>query len=468
MAQFEIASGIDGGCIRQLFSDCTELGTDLHTFLIERDGKLLVRASKAPYDCTDMREVYSVTKSFTSVAVGILIDAGKLSLDTRLCDVFPQQVPKNADSRALAVRVRDLLSMQGGQPQCTMAQVEYAEHPVACFLGQPFDRKPGEYFVYNTACSCMLGEIVREISGMPLFDFMARHIFAPLGIQNVRMNTTRSGAAEAGAGLQICADDLLKFGEMLLGGGVYRGKRIVSQKYVEEATAFHADTAGRWGNADSEAGYCYHFWRNSVGGYRLDGSDGQFVLMFPQEKTIVVIQSYSTDVQALLDRVYALLPQLDRAKGQGPIPSEPLLPHMPLQLWDGFYALDENLFGFTQLWLHTDDEAVHLTLTNGSGAQTLSAGRGKFLQSAITAPYYRPKLCPILRQDTVERTVTAACCAAAADGTELFLYHKSCPHPARLLLQQSGDVILITMQSNGRHDPAACRITGRCVQRSFS
>ena len=70
MAQFEIASGIDGGCIRQLFSDCTELGTDLHTFLIERDGKLLVRASKAPYDCTDMHEVYSVTKSFTSVAVG--------------------------------------------------------------------------------------------------------------------------------------------------------------------------------------------------------------------------------------------------------------------------------------------------------------------------------------------------------------------------------------------------------------
>lgn len=468
MAQFETAPGIARGAIRQLFADCTSDGNDLHTLLIEQNGTRLVRASKAPYDCTDMREVYSVTKSFTSVAVGILIDEGKLSLDTRLCDIFPQQLPKDADARARALRVRDLLSMQAGQPQCSMPQVEYAEHPVACFLSQPFDRSPGEYFVYNTACSCMLGEIVRELSGMSLFDFMAWRIFEPLGISNVRMNTTRSGAAEAGAGLQICADDLLKFGEMLLAGGVYQGKRIVSQDYVEQATAFHADTSGRWDNADANAGYCYHFWRNSVGGYRLDGSDGQFVLIFPQKKTIVVLQSYSTDVQALLDRVYALLPVLASAQGEGPMPSEPLPPKMPLSLENGFYALEENRYGFTQLWLQVEQDAVRLSLTNGDGMQTLSTGRGKFLQSEITAPYYRPKLCAILRQDTVERTVTAACCAQTEDGVALYLYHKSCPHPARLVLSQSKDEIVITMDSNGRHDPAVCRLVGKKRERAFS
>ena len=465
MERCTTAPQVDPGLIRAFFADCAAAGADLHTLLIEKDGELLVRAAKMPYSCADVREVYSVTKSFTSVAIGTLWDDGLLSFEERLCDIFPESVPQEPCQEALAVRVCDLLSMQAGQPACSMAQVEYAANPVSTFFAQPFDRMPGTYMVYNTACSCMLGEIVRKKTGEELFDYLTRRVFAPLGITNVRMNTTCSGASEAGAGLQISADDLLKFGEMLLGGGLYRGRRIVSEAYLHMASTVHADTSGRWDNADANAGYCWHFWKNSVGGYRADGSDGQFVLVFPEQHTVAVLQSYTPQVQVLLDRIYALLPRLLCAKGDrsAPMPTEPVPDAGTITLQSGVYRLQQNPCGFTQLTLSRQEDAVCLTFSDGTALQSLQAGCGCFKISESTAPYYRPKLYPILRHSVIEKTVTAACCEQTEQGLVLHLYHKSCPHPARMMVQTDAKKLTITMDANGRFDPSACELHGTWI-----
>lgn len=449
MAQFEISGGVSPRCIADYFTDCAARGQEIRSLLIEKGGRLLVRASAAPYDCSDVRENYSVSKSLTTLAVGMLIGDGAFTLDDRIAVLLEDRVPNDADPRFAELSVRHLLSMQTGHDTDAMAKMSRAEDAFAVFCRHKIVHDPGRVFRYNTGASCALGCLVERYAKMPLFDFLTERLFFPLGITAVRENRTADGSAEGGIGFHLCADDLLKIGRLLLHNGTWEGKQLVPAWYLAQAGTKQASTAGLWDNLDSAIGYGFHFWMNSAGGFRADGSLGQYILVFPAQDTVAVLCAESQDVQIELDGIYALLSSLTEGEVQSaeapcylPLPKGEITPRRAL------YRLSENVFGQTRLTLLADGDAVRLVFSDGIRTQELRAGVGSWQESGLCMPYLKPKLCHVMVTERSEPIRISACACQEADGSiRLLLRHRTVPQREEWVLRFTDGELSVTSVS---------------------
>src|SRR6185369_7019363 len=123
--------------------------------------------------------LYSLSKSFTSTAVGLAIAQGKLSIDDEVLKFFPDDAPTNASSNLKAMRVRDLLMMSTGHQDepPTAPDVISAK----TFFDKPVPHLPGTHFKYNTAATFMQSAIVQKVTGQTVLDFLRPRLFEPIG-----------------------------------------------------------------------------------------------------------------------------------------------------------------------------------------------------------------------------------------------------------------------------------------------
>lgn len=251
--------------------------------------------------------LHSLTKSFTSLAVGMLADDGKLSLDDKIVSFFPKQMPSEPCAALLALSVRDLLRMAPGRDQPLMMSNQRGQIKdrdwVRYYLSMPFDRMPGERFSYDTGCTYLLSAAVQEISGETTLDFLTPRLFEPLGIPKPYWETCPMGRSLGGAGLFLRTKELLPFGQLCLQHGVYQGKRLVSEAYLRQATSKQIDTLP-YAPKDSRCGYGYQFWMCHNGTYRADGAYAQFLIVDEENDAVVAIQSKSDNGQGILDAVW--------------------------------------------------------------------------------------------------------------------------------------------------------------------
>lgn len=148
--------------------------------------------------------------------------------------------------------------------------------------------EPGQKFVYNNAGYYLLSCIVHRVTGKTAEKFLREELFEPLGITNYAWSSSLEGETEGGTGLYLSAADMAKLGLLYLGGGIYGGRRILSEKWVKEATLTH------FKSDDMPWGYGYSFWTYpGTNDFRCDGAYQQIVLVLPDKNTVVSFHSYT-------------------------------------------------------------------------------------------------------------------------------------------------------------------------------
>ncbi len=283
----------------------------LHSFMIVRHGQVIAEGWWKPEAADKPHILNSVSKSFNSTAVGLAIEEGKLSLDDRVLKFFPADAPADPSDNLKAMTVRDLLTMTCGQE--TEAKGERGKPTVRAFLAQPVPYKPGTHFLYNTVGSYVLSAIVTKVTGQTSLDYLKTRLFEPLGIETPRWDASDEGNSLGGYGLWLRTEDIAKFGQLYLQKGMWDGKQLIPEKWVEQATRKqvpnekedHSKIGTDW-----TQGYGFQFWKCTHGAYRGDGAGGQFCVVIPDQDMVVAMTAGGANMQGELNAIWALLPAL--------------------------------------------------------------------------------------------------------------------------------------------------------------
>lgn len=284
----------------------------VHAAIVTQSGDTL---GKHHWVAEKPHHMRSLSKSFASCAVGIAVDEGRLALDDKAVDFFPNIQSNSMDERIRNLTVRHLLTMAHGRDESIMlsTQRDHIADPdwVRYFLSMPLDRNPGERFVYDTGATYMLSAILQEITGKTLRDYCVDRLFRPLDIDNPHWETCPQGRTLGGSGLSITVSAVSRFGNMLLNLGQWDGRQLVPAAYISEATAKQIETGDAGAGPDWHLGYGYQFWMCPHGAYRGDGAEGQFCIVLPDEEAVIAITSEESRMQDILNVVWAtILPQL--------------------------------------------------------------------------------------------------------------------------------------------------------------
>lgn len=293
--------GIDSALIAEFEKRIRERGIGHQGYMFYRHGKLVASSIASPYRCTDKRHVYSISKSWTSTAIGIAVDEGLIKLDDRLTSFFPDELPEKVSDNLAAMNLRHLLSMNTGHETDTVGRVASCEPGWSKrFLALDVENIPGTHFAYNSAATYMLSAVITKVTGMRMVDYLKPRLFNPLGIKDVWWEESPDGVNDGGWGIHVSPEDMLKLGVLYLNRGVWNGRRILSESYIDEAIAAVSDNSSN-GNIDWKLGYGYQWWRCQHNSYRGDGAFGQYIIVSPEKDSVAVIISEENDMQSILD-----------------------------------------------------------------------------------------------------------------------------------------------------------------------
>jgi CubicO group peptidase (beta-lactamase class C family) len=301
------AQGISSAVILQFVEAAEQKLNALHSIMIVRHGQVVTEGWWAPYAANEPHMLFSLSKSFTSTAVGLAVNEGKLTVDDPVLKFFPDEAPAEPSANLKAMRVRDLLTMSTGHHQDAIDNFPYRDPDsvVRKFLALPVAHKPGTFFVYNTPATYMLSAIVQKVTGQSVLDYLRPKLFEPLGITNPQWEASPQGISMGGFGLSVRTEDIARFGQLYLRKGEWQKKQLVPAPWVETATSRHASN-GSSPTSDWEQGYGYQFWR-SRHGYRGDGAHGQFCLVLPQYDTVIAFTSGTRDMGSVMNLAWEML-----------------------------------------------------------------------------------------------------------------------------------------------------------------
>jgi CubicO group peptidase (beta-lactamase class C family) len=248
------------------------------------------------------RNVFSVSKSFVSIAVGMAVDRGKLSLASRLVDVFPRLAPKPG-KRLAALNLEHLLTMARGYKEFSQPAT------VAEALAQPLTYQPGTHFQYDNASTFLASAMFTYSMGITVREFLLDALFRPLGIPDPEWPETPDGHTVGSTDLVLTTSNLATFGQFLLQRGEWKGKQLVSPGWIDAAGRPQIKTG--WPKPDQDLGYGFCFWPCRYGIYRADGKNSQLVIVHPRKDVVIAINSNDPDPFLILYTVWdEILPLL--------------------------------------------------------------------------------------------------------------------------------------------------------------
>jgi CubicO group peptidase (beta-lactamase class C family) len=316
--------GVASAAILQFVEALERQIHEVHSFMVLRHGAVIAEGWWSPYASEYTHLLFSVSKSFTSTAVGLAIAEGHFTLDDAIISFFPEETPTEISELLAAMTVRHLLSMSTGHDVDTWSYM--VEHPdgnwVKEFLNVPVVHPPGTHFLYNTGASYVLSAIVQKTTDMTLLDYLKPRLFEPLGIENATWQASPVGITAGGIGLSLKTEDVARFGQLYLQEGVWQGRPVLSTEWVKAATTSQV-TKSSGMHTDWMQGYGYQFWRSRHGAYRADGVFGQFCIVMPEQDAVLAITSGVDifDMQQPLELVWdILLPAMHAA----PLPDNPV------------------------------------------------------------------------------------------------------------------------------------------------
>ena len=450
--------GISSDALRQFVDKLDREIEGMHSVMVVRHGQVVAEGWWTPYAAERQHVLYSLSKSFTSTAVGLAVAEGKLSIDDQVLKFFPEDAPAEPGANLKAMRVRDLLMMSTGHQDepPTAADVVSAR----TFLAQPVPHLPGTHFKYNTAATFMLSAIVQKVTGETVLDYLKPRLFEPLGIDHPVWDTNFQGISLGGYGLRVRTEEIAKFGLLYLHQGNWNGKKILPAAWVAQATARQTSN-GSDPDSDWNQGYGFQFWRCRHNIFRGDGAFGQFCVVMPDQDTVVAITSGVTNMQAVLNEIWdQLLPALQKE----PLPpNETALQELRERLgkltirhaegaassalagkiFQRTYRFPANAQKFEQLSLSTPDQGktLHCTMQIDGKSFMVPCGYQEWKEGR--APYTTGKLAQFPNEP-----VAGTFAWPQEDTCQIRLCYFETPFISTLTLKFAGDELTLESEAN--------------------
>jgi CubicO group peptidase (beta-lactamase class C family) len=273
---------------------------ELHSIMLIRHGNIVTQGWWKPYSKERKHSIFSISKSFTSTAIGLAIYEKLISIDDKVISFFPDDLPDVISKNLKQMSIKHLLTMTTGHEYISFnleLRLE-KENWVQSFLAEPVKYEPGTHFYYNNAATYLLSAIIHKVTSMTLMEYLEPLLLGPLGIVGATWDKCPHGINIGAWGLRIKTEDIAAFGQMYLNKGIWEGKRIVPETWIEAASSWQVPNSQRVlvgldenDGDDWAQGYGYNFWRCTHGSYRADGAFGQLCLVMPKQDVVMVMTS---------------------------------------------------------------------------------------------------------------------------------------------------------------------------------
>lgn len=300
-------TGIPSGCITRFIERLRVHEVPMHSLLILHRDKLITEGYYAPCQKNTLHRMFSVSKSFTSIAVALLAEEGKLSLDDPIIKYFPDKTPENVHPWIAAMTIRDMLMMRTCHASTTY-KLDMEKDWVESFFTTPPTHPAGRIFHYDTSSSHTLCALVERLSGKPMLDYLKEKL-PELGFsEESYMIKDPFGISLGGSGLVATSMDLMRFGYLIYHKGNVCGRQMVSTSYIEKAISPLTDTSVTAPVLSEACGYGYQFWQNQKNGCVCYGMGGQLIILLPHYDMICVTTADTQGIgggnQLIYDALY--------------------------------------------------------------------------------------------------------------------------------------------------------------------
>lgn len=278
--------GVPSKALIELFDSLHAIpGTDIHSMIVMRHGKVVGEFYPAPFGPEYQHTQYSSSKTLVSMAVGIAIDENRLRLEDRVANFFIDYLPDTVSVRLADMTVRDLLTMTSGiKPDWAMRS--RGTEWIKTFLSKPVTNEPGEVFAYDSMVTYMLSAIVQKVTGKKTLDYLKEKLFTPMNITKVNWEESPEGVNTGGWGLHIQSESLAKVGQMWLQGGVWKGEQLISKEWIDQMSAKQVN--------GGDYGYGFQTWQCAYPtAVRADGALGQYLIVVPEKDVVIVLTEAS-------------------------------------------------------------------------------------------------------------------------------------------------------------------------------
>ena len=285
------SQGISSDMLANLLRDLdTSHYTDMHHFMVLRNGKVICEANFAPYRSRIWHVTHSMCKSITGMAIGLLVEEGKLSLDENIYDIFQKNLNTFNKIFRPKVTVENLLTMTSGVT-FNESGIVSGNDWLTSYLNSSITGTPGKNFQYNSLNTYVLSAIVTERTGQSLTEYLEPRLFAPLGITRYFWETCPKGITKGGWGLFLCTEDMAKLGQLYLQKGKWNDQQIIPEFWVEVSTAKHKESI------EGTFGYGYQLWMEArPGSFEFNGMLGQNVIVYPDMNMVVVTNAGNNEL----------------------------------------------------------------------------------------------------------------------------------------------------------------------------
>ena len=277
------SQGIVSDHLRYLIQELADSpNTDMHHFMVLRHGNVICEADFAPYRKGIWHITHSMCKSITGMAVGFLVEEGKLELSENIYKIFSDKGSTWVKMFRPEVTVENLLTMTSGVT-FNESGIVSGNDWLESYLNAPVSEKPGTKFQYNSLNSYVLSAIITERTGMPMDEYLKPRLFDPLGITDYLWEKCPRGITKGGWGLFMHTEDMAKLGQLYLNKGKWNGKQIIPESWAEASVTKKVDSI------EGTYGYGYQLWMEErPGSFEYNGMLGQNVLIYPDVDMVIV------------------------------------------------------------------------------------------------------------------------------------------------------------------------------------
>lgn len=392
------AAGISSRAVKRYIELLERRSIPMHSVLMMKGDKLFCECYFAPFHKDLNHRMYSQTKSFVSIAIGFLVDEGKLKLDDKIADFFPEKIDKELPENIKAQTVRNMLMMSTvgyGEPwfdnkDRDRVHLYFNAH-------RNLYRYPATLWEYDSQGSQVLSSLVEKVSGTTLFDYLNRKLFTHLGtFKGAEILKVPTGESWGDSAMLCTSRDIMSFARFVMNYGKWNGTQLLSESYVREATSKLVDNREAPRTYAFHHGYGYQIWRTERNGFAFVGMGNELTVCLPDDDVIFVCtadcqgdegsgREYIINhfFELIMDEMGAPLPENNEAYKEfcsleGTRKLCAVLGNSDSPIKDKIngktYVLGENRMGITEFSLKFENDGGKLCYTNAQGYKELPFG----------------------------------------------------------------------------------------------
>lgn len=298
------AQGIDASALLAFVDTLdTDARFEPHGLIVQRHGRRVLEAYWSPHRAGQARLVYSLSKSFTGVALALAVGDSSLTLDDLVVDHLGDLM-EDADERTRRMRIRHIASMSSGHRDETLLDAFMAEpdDPLRGFFALSPEHEPGTWFAYNQPPVLALSAVLHRVTGERLSEQLRRRVLSPVGIDTLEWYQYRPGIDLGFSGVFTDLDAIARLGQLHLDDGRWAGRRLLPEGWVAQASRPQVSNAQR-AEPDWSRGYGFQLWMCRHG-YRGDGAFGQYMVVLPEQDAVVAFFSHTEPMQPFMDLIW--------------------------------------------------------------------------------------------------------------------------------------------------------------------